>query len=98
MESNDKSQLEPPCVLAQLLRRTLSLVDYYGHLETSETSLFELKLALIRTIERLDFEQSCRAAAAQGREPDHLQSTRKAPHGEGIDATHLNEELDQKKL
>ena len=96
MEPDDNSQLEPPCVLAELLRRTLSLVEYYGHLETSESSLFELKLALIRTVERLEFEQRCRTAASQGREPDHLQSRRKAPHGEAIDATHLNAELDQK--
>ncbi|MGA8090595.1 MAG: hypothetical protein WCA10_25190 [Terracidiphilus sp.] len=87
---------ESSSVLCELLRRTLSLVEYYGHLETNEASLFELKLALIRTVERLEFEQAGRTAAAQGREPDHVLSSRKAPHGETIDTTHLDKELDTK--
>ncbi len=83
-------------VLCELLRRTLSLVEYYGHLETSEASLFELKLALIRTIERLEFEQAGRHAAAKGQEPDYMMSSRKAPQREAIDIAHLDKELDTK--
>ncbi len=82
-------------VLCELLRRTLSLVEYYGRIETNESSLFELKLALIRTIERLEVEQAVRAAAAKGQEPGHVLSSRKAPHGETIDTTHLEKELDR---
>jgi hypothetical protein len=37
--------------LAEPLRRTLSLVEYYGQIEADEATLFELKLALIRAIE-----------------------------------------------
>lgn len=84
-------------VLCELLRRTLSLVEYYGRLETSESSLFELKLALIRTIERLEIEQAGRAAADEGREPGKALPLRKAPHGEAINAADLDKELDQKR-
>ncbi len=87
---------ESSSVLCELLRRTLSLVEYYGPLETNESSLLELKLALIRTIEHLQVDQAGRAAAAEGREPDHSLSLRKAPHGEAINASDLDEELDQK--
>jgi hypothetical protein len=88
---------ESSSVLCELLRRTLSLVEYYGRLETNEASLFELKLVLIRTIERLEFEQATRAAADQGRDPDHVLSTRKAPHGETIQAACLDKQLDHKR-
>ena len=87
---------ESSSVLCELLRRTLSLVEYYGRLETNEASLFELKLALIRTVERLECEQAARVAAAQGREPDHVFSPRKAPHGEAIKTARLDRELDHK--
>ncbi len=88
---------EPSSVLCEILRRTLSLVEYYGWLETNEVSLFELKLVLIRTVERLEFEQATRAAADEGREPDHVLSTRKAPHGEEMTPAHLEKELNQKR-
>lgn len=81
---------ESSSVLCELLRRTLSLVEYYGRLESTEASLFELKLALIRTIERLEVEQAGRAAAARGQEPDHVLSSRKSPHGEAIDISDLD--------
>lgn len=87
---------ESSSVLCELLRRTLSLVEYYGRLETNEASLFELKLALIRTVERLEVEQAGRAAAAKGREPEHMRSSRKAPHGEAIKTARLDGELDHK--
>jgi hypothetical protein len=76
-------------VLHELLRRTLSLVEYYGRLETSEASLFELKLALIRTIERLEFEKAGKAAAAEGQELDYVLSSRQAPpQGNHQDSPH----------
>ncbi len=87
---------ESSSVLCELLRRTLSLVEYYGRLETNETSLFELKLALIRTIERLEVEQAGRAAAAKGEQLDHALATRKAPQREAIDTTDLDKELGKK--
>lgn len=86
---------ESSFVLCELLHRTLSLVEYYGRLETSESSLFELKLALIRTIERLELEQATKAAAAKGLEPSHAPSSRKAPHGEAIHSD-LDKELNTK--
>lgn len=83
---------ESSSILCELLRRTLSLVEYYGRLESTEESLFELKLALIRTIERLEVEQAGRAAATKGKDPDYLLSTRKAPHREVIDTTDVDKE------
>jgi hypothetical protein len=80
---------ESSSVLHELLCRTLSLVEYYGRLETSEASLFELKLALIRTIERLEFEQTGKAAAAKGQELEYVLSSRKAPpQGNHQDSSH----------
>lgn len=85
-----------PCVLADLLQHTLELVEYYGHLETSESTLFELKLALIRTIDRLEREQAVRAIAANGREHEQAMSSRKAPRGESIGITRPNRQLDRR--
>jgi hypothetical protein len=88
---------ESSFILCELLRRTLSLVEYYGRLESNEASLFELKLVLIRTVERLECEQAARAAADLGREPDHVLSLRKAPHSEVTIAACQGKELDQKR-
>lgn len=85
---------EPSSVLCELLRRTLSLVEYYGRLETNEASLFELKLALTRTIKRLESEQAAQAVAAKGQELEL--PMRKAPNGEIIDITRPNKVLDKK--
>ena len=87
---------ESSSILCELLRRTLSLVEYYGRLETSETSLFELKLALIRTIERLEEEQASRAAAAAGQEPDPALAFRKGPFKEEPDPATPDKELREK--
>ena len=84
---------ESSSVLCELLRRTLSLVEYYGRLETDEASLFELKLALVRTIERLEYERASRAAD-RGRE--YELPSRKQPQGEGIDTNYLERELHKK--
>jgi hypothetical protein len=87
---------ESSSILCELLRRTLSLVEYYGRLESNETSLFELKLALIRTIERLEIEQAGTAHAAKGQEPDYAATPRKAPRREAIDTTDLDKQLGKK--
>jgi hypothetical protein len=87
---------ESSSVLCEILRRTLSLVEYYGRLESNESSLFELKLALIRTIERVEDEQAGRASAAKGQEPHYALSSRKAPHSEAIDPISLDKELGKK--
>ena len=84
---------ESSSILCELLRRTLSLVEYYGRFESDETSLFELKLALIRTIERLEAEQ---AGRAKGQEHDYALSSRKAPQREALNTTDLNKELGKK--
>ncbi len=89
MELDHNGQAERPCVLLELLRRVLALVDYYGPLETNESDLFELKLALIRTIERLDAHTAARDAAPKGAEPDYAEPLRKGPHGETVDSTRL---------
>jgi hypothetical protein len=86
MELDYNGKLGPPCVLLELLRRMLSLLDYYGPLEANDSDLLELKLALIRTIERLEFRQAA-GVAAEGVEPDYAGSTRKGPRGEIMDTT-----------
>ena len=40
-------------ILPELLRRTLSLIEFYGQIDGKEQELFELRLALIRAIDRL---------------------------------------------
>lgn len=88
---------ESSSILCELLRRTLSLVEYYGRLESSESALFELKLALIRTIERLEVEQARRVSAAKEQVPDYALTTRKAPRREDIpDEADLDKELGKK--
>jgi len=86
---------ESSSVLCELLHRTLALVEYYGRLETNEASLFELRLALIRTIERLESEQAGRVAAARGLEPEHVLLPRKGPRVEALDTTRPDQELDK---
>jgi hypothetical protein len=75
----DATDPERPSVLIDLLQHTVALVEYYGHLETDESNLCELKLALIRTIDRLECEQAARAVAAKGREPDRALVLRSEP-------------------
>lgn len=94
MEHN--GQPGPPCDLSELLRRTLSLIEYYGNLHGRGSELFELKLAFIRAIERIDADEAAKDSAAKGIKLDHLGFLRKGPHGETIDTTHLDKELDKK--
>jgi hypothetical protein len=86
MGSSENNHVDPPCVLLALLRHTLSLVEYYGPCEADASTLFELRAALSRAIERLDAEKAARDTA----------SHRKGPHGETIDTTRLDKELDTK--
>jgi hypothetical protein len=93
MGSSHNTFDEPSCILSELLRRTLSLVEYYGHREADGDALLELKVALIRAIDRLEAGHS---ANADGTEPGLVTSLRKGPHAESIDPSQINKEQDAK--
>ena len=81
-------------ILPELLRRTLSLIEFYGRIDGKEQDLFELRLALIRAIDRLEADQASNAAAARGEESTSTDHDglphRKQPAGETIDTTQLD--------
>ena len=84
-------------ILPELLRRTLSLIEFYGRIDGKEQDLFELRLGLIRASDRLEADQASSAAAARGEESASTDRDglprRKQPAGETIDSTQLNREL-----
>ena len=84
-------------ILPELLRRTLSLIEFYGQIDGKEQDLFELRLALIRAIDRLKADQDFNAAAARGEEPPsttrHGFPHRKQPTAETMNTAHLSEDL-----
>jgi hypothetical protein len=90
MGSSQNHHVAQASILPELLRRTLSLLEFYGQIDGKEQELFEVRLALIRAIDRLAADEAANAAAARGEEPasgtgDGLPH-RKQPAGEHIDS------------
>jgi hypothetical protein len=89
-----------PSILPELLRRTLSLLEFYARIDNREQELFELRLALIRAIRRFEADGDATAAAAKGEEPAYPirdgPQNRKQPTGESMAAPHLDRQLESK--
>ena len=56
-------------ILPELLRRTVSLIEFYGRIDGKEQDLFELRLALIRAIDRLEADQVSSAPRPEAKSP-----------------------------
>ena len=85
MGSPNDHPVSSPCVLLELLRRTLILVEFYGPFDADESTLSELKAALNHAIQRLDAKNSAEDAG----------SLRKGPQGETINTVHLDKGSDR---
>jgi len=81
-------------ILPELLRRPLSLIEFYGRIDGKEQDPFELRLALIGAIDRFEADQASSATAARGEESASTDRDglprRKQPAAETIDTTQLD--------